>query len=183
MKKLLATLFLIVFLFNIGGYYVFFWGLHFTATVRLNNELDAGNYSSDETFEFKVPLTVPYPIYDNGFGRAHGDFEYAGEFYTLVKQKLENDTLYVVCIKNRKKQQLAEAFTEFASVSNDTGNPASKAGNDLLSKLIKDFNGTGHMEVIQRKGWCRLITFFPMVQATIDMYMEVDSPPPNFLFS
>lgn len=183
MKKLLAILFLIVFLFNIGGYYAFFWGLHFTAAIRLNEALDQGNYSPEETYEFKVPLTVPYPIYDNGFGRAYGDIEFGGEIFSLVKQKLENDTLFIVCIKNHKKRQLAEAFADYANVSNDTGNATSKAGNDLLSKLIKDFNGAGRLEVIHREGWSRTLGFSGTVEATIDRDMEVISPPPNFLFS
>ena len=183
MKKLFAILVLIVFLFNTGGYYIFFWGLHFNATAKLTQKLNQGDYSSEETYEFKIPLTVPYPIYGGGFDRAYGDFEHEGEFYSLVKQKLEHDTLFIVCIKNKKKQQLSKAFTEYANVSNDTGNTASKAGNELLSKLMKDFNGSDLLEVIQGEGWSRKTTFSRIVEAPIDMDGEVLSPPPNFLFS
>lgn len=183
MKKLFAVIVLVVFLFNIGGYYLFFWGLHFNATVELTQKLDQGDYPSEKTFEFKIPLSVPYPIYGNGFDRARGDFEHEGKFYSLVKQKLENDTLFIICIKNEKKQQLAKAFTDYANVSNDTGNAASKAGSDLLSKLFKDFNGSGFLEVIQCEGWSRKINFSGITEAPVEMYTEIVSPPPNFLFS
>ena len=174
---------LIVFLFNTGGYYIVFWGLHFNAKAALSQKLDLGDYSADETYEFKIPLTVPYPIYGGGFDRAYGDFEHEGEFYSLVKQKLENDTLYIICIQDKKKQHLAKAFNEYANVSNDTGNTTSKAGNELLSKLIKDFNGSDLLEVIQGEGWSLRTIFSGTVEATIDMDLEVLSPPPNFLFS
>lgn len=182
MKKLFAFLFLIVFLFNIGGYYIFFWGLQFSANARLTQKLDEGYYSSEETFEFKIPLSIPYPIQSTGFDRTHGDFEYNGEFYSLVKQKLERDTLFIVCIKNQKRQQLAKAFSEYANASNDTGNATSKAGNELLSKMFKDFNGSGLLEVVHGDGWSREVVFFGFVHAPIKMIREVISPPPNFLF-
>lgn len=183
MKKVFAVLVLFVFLFNTGGYYIFFLGLHFNATAKLSQQLDQGNYSSGETYEFKIPLVVPYPIQETGYDRAYGNFEHDGEFYSLVKQKLENDTLYIVCIKNHMKKQLAEAFTEYANVSNDTGNATSKAGNELLSKLIKDFNSSGLPEVILCEGWSRKVNFSAISEATIEMYLEVSSPPPNALFS
>jgi hypothetical protein len=178
-KKILAILVLVVFLFNIGGYYIFFWGLHYTASTRLSNRLDQGNYSSDDTYEIRIPINIPYPIYDNGFDRAYGEFEYEGEFYTLVKHKLENDTLYMVCIKNHKKKQLTKAFVEYANVSNDTGNAANKAGSELLSKLIKDFSATNFPEVILRDGWSRDLCFSGQVPATIEREDDIIAPPPN----
>jgi hypothetical protein len=178
-KKILAILVLVVFLFNTGGYYIFFWGLHYTASARLSDKLDKGNYSGDETYEFKIPFSIPYPIYDNGFDRAHGELEFGGEFYTLVKQKLANDTLYIVCIKNHKKEQLAKAFAEYADASNDTGKSANKAGNELLSKLIKDFNGTSMPGVIHGEGWSRNLCFSGRILATIEMADDILSPPPN----
>ena len=37
-----------------------------------------------------------------GYERVNGEFEHNGEFFKLVKQKLENDTLNIVCIKDHR---------------------------------------------------------------------------------
>ena len=76
---------------------------------ELTQLLNAGNYSELETFEFKIPLNIPYPIQNRGFDRVHGAFEFDGEFYELVQQKLERDTLYVVCIKNASESRLGNS--------------------------------------------------------------------------
>lgn len=183
MKKVLAILFLIVFLFNVGGYYIFFWGLDFRAKAKLVQRLDSEDYSDLETFEFKIPLNIPYPLQSRGFDRVHGAFEFNGEFYELVKHKLEGDTLYVVCVKNEKKQNLARAFEEYARVSNDADGAASHPGSDLLSKLVKDFNAPSLAEVIKADGWSRTLQHTGSVEAIIQMAREVISPPPNTFLS
>ncbi len=179
MKKVLALLLLVVFLFNVGGYCIFFWGLDFRAKTKLAQRLDSGNYSGLETFEFKIPLNIPYPIQNQGFDRAYGTFEYNGEFSELVKQKLERDTLYVVCVKNDKKQDLNRAFEKYARVSNDADAGASQAGNDLLAKLVKDFNTPPLAEIIKADGWTRTLQHGGLAEAVINMAREVISPPPN----
>jgi len=183
-KKVLAILLLVVFLFNVGGYYIFFWGLDYSAKTTLTQRLDSGNYSELETFEFKIPLNIPYPIQSQsrGFDRAHGAFEHNGEFYELVKQKFENDTLYVVCVKNEKKHHLAQAFKKYARISTDAEG-SSQAGNDLVSKLVKDFNTPSLSESITADGWSRTLLYAGLAVAIIKMASEVVSPPPNSILS
>lgn len=178
MKRVLAILFLVVFLFNVGGYYVLFWGLHINAKTRLNARLDSDDYSELETYEFRIPLNIPYPLQSRGFDRAYGAFEFNGEFYELVKQKLERDTLVIVCVKNHQKEKLTAAFEKYARVSNDVDNSARQAGNDLLGKLVKDFSPPSLAEVIQTDGWSRTVQHGGIVEAVIKMADEVISPPP-----
>jgi hypothetical protein len=181
-KKVLAILFLVVFLFNVGGYYIFFWGLDLTAKAKLTQRLDSGNYSELEVFEFKIPLNIPYPIQSRGFDRVSGAFEFNGEFYEMVKHKFVNDTLYVVCVKNEKKQDLTRAFEKYARLFNDADN-AANTGNDLLSKLFKDFNPPALAEVIKSDGWSRTLQHGGLEEDVIKMAREVISPPPNHCLS
>lgn len=183
MKKVLAILLLVVFLFNVGGYCIFFWGLDLTAKTQLTQRLDSGNYSELETFEIKIPLNIPYPIQSRGFDRAYGAFEYNGEFYELVKQKLERDTLFVVCIKNEKRQDLTQAFKKYARISNDADDAESHGGHDLLSKLVKDYNSPSLAEAIKADGWSRTLQHGGFIAAVLKMAREVISPPPNSYFS
>jgi len=62
---------------------------------------------------------LPYPIQQNGFERVDGEFEYKGEYYNLVKQRLENDTLFMVCIRNHQEKRLISTMTEYANMAND----------------------------------------------------------------
>lgn len=178
MKKVLAILLLVVFLLNVGGYYVLFWSLDFSAKTRLAQRLDAEDYSELETFEFKIPLNIPYPIQNRGFDRVAGEFEFNGEFYELVKQKLENDTLHVVCVKNKAKQKLAQAFEKYARVSNDA-DANTNTGNDLLSKIVKDFNSPSLAEIVTGDGWSRTLQYGGLSSAVIFMVRDVTSPPPK----
>ena len=82
-----------IFLFNVGGYYLVFWGVRTQAKKDLLHRLDADQYSSEDLVVLSIPVNLPYPIQQNGYERVDGEFEYGGEYYNLVKQRLQNDTL------------------------------------------------------------------------------------------
>lgn len=75
---------------------------------------------------------------NGGFERVNGKFEHQGEFYKLVKQKLHNDTLYVVCIKDFESKSLSKKMTDYIKMSNDLPDAKNKALN-LLGKLLKEY--------------------------------------------
>src|SRR4051812_11603943 len=92
LKRLFSLLILFVFLFNMGGYYLMYWGLSYQATQDLRDQLDAGEYLENQAITIALPITIPYAT-DRDYERVDGEFEYKGEFYKLVKQQLKNDTL------------------------------------------------------------------------------------------
>src|SRR5688500_16103834 len=108
-----------VFLFNVGGYYIVFLGVRHHHRQELNARLDANLYQDEEIVELKIPITLPYPLQQRGFERVKGKFEHQGELYKLVKHKLENDTLHVICIKDHEEKRLEGAATKYANLSND----------------------------------------------------------------
>ncbi|WKZ60372.1 MAG: hypothetical protein QY309_02595 [Cyclobacteriaceae bacterium] len=110
MKKLVSVALLLVFLFSVGGYYLVFMGLRYSIYTDLSQRIDVHDFDPGETLEFKIPLTLPYPIYHDDYVRNHGEFEYDGEYYILAGQKLVNDTLYIKSVRNDKRKQLTETF-------------------------------------------------------------------------
>ena len=120
------------------GYYPFFWGLKYRARMEMNQRLDDENYNTEETVTIKIPLTVPYNTFGQDYERMTGSFEHHGEFFNLVKQKLEKDTLYIVCIKDHKEKQLHAAMTDFIKLSTDIPT-SSQQTLKLLSALTKDY--------------------------------------------
>lgn len=181
MKRSLSILLLWIFLFNVGGYYLFFWGLRYSANKELTREFDNANVRSTKVVEFKIPLKLPYPIYQNGYVRIDEEFEHKGEFYTLIQRRLENDTLYIRGVKNDKKRQLNEAFVDFAKNSNDTHNATHDTGNKLLGKIIKEYNSNIPPEAVSQKGWCRLMPDSIFARIPTDWEGEVATPPPDRL--
>lgn len=111
------------------------------ANHKLLQRLEANQYSDQETIVLTIPLNMPYPIHQNGYERVDGEFEYQGEQYKLVKQKLENDTLFIVCIKDHEAKKISAVLADYSKMANNL--PAgSKQALNFLSKLFKDYTKT-----------------------------------------
>lgn len=178
LRRTLAITLLAVFLFQLVGYYIVYLGLTYQANNSLISRLDSHDYSSEETMTLKIPFTLPYWMDAEQFERVDGDFEYQGQFYKLVKQKLSKDTLYVVCIKNQDKKQLFDALTEYIKFSNDV--PASKQALKLWGSIVKDYISNDPAELTRNEGWSVVNAFAgDQTPAIPSVYFPVVSPPPE----
>lgn len=158
MRKTLAITLLAVFLFQLVGYYFVYLGLTAQANKQLVSRLDTHDYSADETITLKIPFTLPYWMDADQFERVDGDFEYQGQFYKLVKQKLSKDTLYVVCIKNQDKKQLSDALNDYIKLSNEL--PAkSKQALKLWGSIVKDYLPLESTAIMQSDRWSMVNEF------------------------
>ena len=184
MKRLFSIFFLLLFLFNIGGYYFVFVGLQYKASREFSERLDNNEYNEEETYLFKLPLTLPYQITENGYERVSGLIEHQGNFYRLVKQKLENDTLFVICIRDNTQKQLAGELSKFAKLSNDipvtqTSKPGDGNSTNLLSRLSKDFNVNKILEVLSPQS-SYVKAFYASVEIPlVGRDQKVPTPPPK----
>jgi hypothetical protein len=153
-----------------------FWALQYQADLELHQHLDANDYSVSESVVIKIPITLPYQINGTGFERVDGKFEYQGEFYKLVKQKLENDTLSIVCIKDHREKQIVTTMVDFTKQSNDL--PTS-AALKVLGSFLKEYNGTNDLKMISGDGWSTMICFNNPSFATRSPIFPVIAPPPK----
>lgn len=178
LKKVFAIILLFVFLFNVGGYYIVFWGISFGLDQRLNSRLDANQYSKEETVELKIPMTLPYPIQSNGFERVDGRFEHNGEFFKLIKHKLQDDTLYVVCIRDHDTRSLVATLNSY--VENALGlTTTNKKALNLVSKLIKDYFSEGSISVDRWNVSVVDLVFAHTTHLFSQLEMPVHAPPPR----
>jgi hypothetical protein len=178
LRKLVSIAFLILFLFNVGGYYLVFTGLKIKTSHELTHRLAVSGYQKDEAFIFKIPLVLPYPITQQGFQPASGEFEQDGEFYSLIEQKLENDTLTVVCIKNHHKKELHGLMEDFSRWANDAPQSEQSALN-LVSKLFKDYTSQTLTVSSVSAHWCYELSYFEMSLPIQVRAQFIDSPPPE----
>jgi hypothetical protein len=168
-----------VFLFNVGGYYVVFWTMQISGENQLSLKLDHDRYSDYQVFLFKLPLTLPYSINQEGYQRVEGSFEHAGQFYQLVKQKLENDTLFIVCIKDHEKKRVADAFSNYTKLSHDLPTSHEEGGLNLLSKLSKEFENNILLEIVMTDGWFLSRLYAERQPNLLSNENNTPSPPPK----
>lgn len=125
-----------------------------------------------------IPFSLPYQVSEGSYERVHGDFEYAGEYYKLVKQKLENDTLFIVCVKDKEAKLIEESLSDYSKQANNLPVGSEQASN-FLSKLFKDFHTdskaiitVGYTVVLKKSE----TTDFP---AVLQGPHSIDTPPPE----
>ncbi|MBL7858099.1 MAG: hypothetical protein JNM57_10465 [Cyclobacteriaceae bacterium] len=178
LKRIVSIFFLAVFLFNVGGYYLIFWGMQRQARLDLLHQLDADQYASSETIILTIPLTLPYPVFQDGFQRVNGEFEYQGEFYKLVKQKLENDVLHVVCIKDTKAKNIDQILVDYSKLANDIPS-GTKQSQNFLAKLFKDYQTTEVCTSARENILLSEIEFHDVAPTLVSNSFSINAPPPE----
>ena len=138
MRQLFSTALVLLLLLNVLGYYAFFEGLQYQNKQQIIQRLDVADFDESETFTFKIPMTIPYATDSKEFERVDGEFEYNGEFFHMVKQRLYKDTLYIVCIRDNTSKQIHQALTDYVKTFSDQ--PVnSKGSTKILPSFIKDY--------------------------------------------
>lgn len=177
MRRTIAILFLALFTFNLVGYYGIYVGLKIQAHHEMLRNLDAGLYDETQVHTLKIPLTLPYQTDWQTYQRVDGDFEWKGEFYNLVSQKLERDTLIVHYIKDHKEASLFESFTEIVQTTTDT--PISKKAGKLAEAFAKDYMPSASNLEIASTGWLKQSVFTRYAFALLTHAVSVQYPPPR----
>jgi hypothetical protein len=176
LKKTFSILLVILLLLNVLGYYGVFLGLQYKNAHDLALRLDADNYSNDEAVTIKVPVAIPY-METTDYERATGEFEYNGEFYSLVKQKFVQDTLVIVCVKNHERKQIKNALVNY--VKTFTDKPASGHQAKTVPSLIKDFLPTNISIESSVTGWVLASPFKKEANTFASTDLPIISPPPR----
>ena len=154
-----------------------FWGLQYQASKVVQKQLDNGTYAGSDEVMLSIPLSLPYPIYEEGFTRVDGSFEHQGTQYKLVKQKIENDKLIVVCIKDEKSTNLNNTLSSVAKAAHNQ--KSSKEALSLLAKLIKEVQGEGMMLFGMTLGWSRDLNKMELNLSCCAAVQSINIPPPR----
>lgn len=139
MRKLISIVFISLFLLNVLGYYGLFFGLQYRNTQKMNSQLDADNYNEEEAITIKVPITIPYATDSRDFERVSGEFEYNGEYYRLVKQRLTHDTLHIVCVKDQHSKRIHQALASYVKTFTDKPTDNQPGSAKAATDFIKDY--------------------------------------------
>lgn len=138
MKRVVTVLLLAIFLLNVVGYYGILVGLQLSFQRDLQAQFDEDQVSASNEIVFNIPLALPYATDAKDFQRVDGEFEYQGEVYRLVKQKLASDTLTIVCIRDVKAKGINQALEDYVKTFSDKPSNA-KGALKTLENFSKDF--------------------------------------------
>lgn len=179
MKRQIALFFLLTFLFHAGGYYGFFRAFHYHAGRALAQRVDTGRYASDETLILSIPLSLPYPVHHGDYERTQTSVEYNGSYYTVMKQKVNGDTLLLVCLRNVQQNRLALAMNDYAKAVNNLPGAAQRTLS-LLGKFFKDYQPAAAIITLNHRTtlppWQQVS---PVCTTLLAAAYPVISPPPK----
>jgi hypothetical protein len=178
LKKVTSICLILLLLFNALGFYGLLQGLRYKTTQDLVKRLDNHRYSEDETILLKIPVAVPYQIDSEDYERVDGEFEHEGEFYRLVKQKYQNDTLFMVCIKDHTTKRIEQAVADYVKTFTDKPVDAKHNGK-VINIFIKDFLPS-HITIKSiSTGWHSEFVFGRKTPGLTDLDQSIISPPPR----
>lgn len=124
-------------------------------------------------------MALPYHIDSEEYERVDGEIEHNGEFYQLVKQKLEKDTLYIVCIKDHDSKRIKQALTDY--VKTFTDKPVNtKHNGKIFTGFIKDFLPSSIEITPASSGWNYSVATTRFCDSFNSRSIAVSSPPPQF---
>ena len=178
MKRIISIFLVFLLLFNTLGFYGLLQGLRYKSTLDLVTRLDNHRYSEDETILLKIPVAVPYQIDSEGYERVDGEFEHQGEFYRLVKQKYQNDTLFMVCIKDQASKRIEQAVTDYVKTFTDKPIDAKHSGK-VTTNFIKDYLPSRITINAISTGWNSELVFGIKKYDLLNHDQSIASPPPR----
>lgn len=136
MRRLLASLVLLIFLFNILGYGGLLFRLKSVAGNKLTKRLDDKHYDVGGSLTVKMPFAgYIEPDY-----MVNTEMKRDGDIFRVIKQRQHADTLYLVCIKDeassRINNEINDFVQSFAGDDSDNQNVKVDFTKDFLSEII-----------------------------------------------
>lgn len=178
MKRLTTIVLVTLLLLNVLGYYGVFIGLQHHHHLAQIQRIDAELYDESETFTIKVPISIPYAVDQKEFERVDGEFELQGQFYRMVKQRLANDTLHIVCIKDQHGTRLTQALKDYVKSFTDKPIQGKSNGKTTIS-FIKDYIVSSHSIGHGSDGWSTMVVLQSQSRDLIPSFCSSIVHPPE----
>lgn len=144
----------------------------------MRERFDSDSYSADQEVTIKVPIAIPYATDSRGYERVDGEFEHNGQIYRLVKQKLQSDTLFIVCVKDNQAEKINQALEDYVKTFTDKP-VSSKKGSTSSFQFSKDFLSNSTEIKSSAAGWNVSVSFVEILHTHLLITQDCTSPPPR----
>ena len=131
MKKILSIWLFFILLYQAGGFALQYLALADSESISLDE--------NSETMVVKIPISLPYQTNWETPREAEGELRQGDEFYQMVEQKMENDTLYTTIVAD---QNARDRFFDLANQVSEhlTDQPEkAPAKSKLIQTLVKEY--------------------------------------------
>ena len=152
MRKYFSIILILILLFNMVGYRVWFFYAEQKADAAMESRLDKEQYEENELVSLKVPLYNPYQTEQTSFERVNGEISFKGKTYKLVKRRISDGNLVLLCIPDTRKMVLKTAKSEYGNAMN---NPTANSKNTSRSGIQKTFNGSDYIDQFANLEICK----------------------------
>jgi hypothetical protein len=106
LKKLIAMIFLLIHLFNIGGQLAFHQYLAYKADQFFNAQVNKNLYNVDDLTEVKIPVNMPQITDCKRYANLNGEVRFKNASYNYVKIRVTKKAIYLMCIPNYETTHL-----------------------------------------------------------------------------
>lgn len=134
--------------------------------------------------EVQVPVVFPYAYYQNDFETTNTSIQYEGEYYRITKHKYDNDTLYLVFVRDSTKNKINALVQNWVGSSEEERGPISSKQRSPLSKLVEE-HYLGFRIAVSIK--MSKYNFKTNMSGPLQLYPQfmprITSPPPEIRFS
>jgi hypothetical protein len=175
MRKAVALFFLFIITLNIAGYYLVFEGWKYHNSVSWS--FDPDNSNSQE-FIVKLPMNIPYATQEKDWEKADGEFEYMGEMYRVVKQKIGLDAVYIACVKDNEGSKINQQLEELAQNFSDKPGDAKQSVKSAPG-FIKEYVSNVISVKPSVVGWSSEVAFISAPQNLIPSFSASIVHPPE----
>lgn len=175
MRKSIASVFLFIIMLNIAGYYLVIEGWQWHNSISWS--FDEGASNSQELI-VEIPLNVPYATQEKEWEKAEGQFEYNGDVYRIVKQKLTLEAVYIACVKDSESSRIKQQLEDFAKTFTDKPSDA-KQGVKSLPGFIKEYVTQAISVKPSVIGWSVAIAYNLLPQSLVPAFLASIVHPPE----
>ena len=118
-KRIVSIILLVILAFNWLGYDLVVGLMNAHSNQIAEENIDNGNFDSQQLIEIKVDLELPYSTDWTAFEKTKGTISYQGIVYNFVERKYESGKMIYRCLPNHRGTELQNARDYFYSLAYD----------------------------------------------------------------
>jgi hypothetical protein len=126
------------------GYRAWFYYAEKKADATLESMLDKDQYKESELVVLTIPLNNPYQVDQTGYVRVNGEINFGGRTYKLVKRKVTEGALVLLCMPDSHKMVLKKARAEFGNAASGI---TTTNKNSSRSENQKNFSSSDYLKL------------------------------------
>ena len=175
-KKIISILLLILFLFNVSGYFVVFKLRQYNAREEMKTRIKQN--LRDEEMEVIIIQNseINSPLSDFCFIE-EDEFRYKGNLYDIVRKKTEGSNTVFYCINDKQEEKLFDGLNEHIKRNTDQNTPTKDKSNTLTKSIVKEALPEKPDFIAYSVN--QHILYFKYNSLTNKQFIPVPSPPPK----